>query len=306
VKNVIAVTGASSGFGALAARALARAGHTVYASMRETKGRNADQVKEVEKYAADPGVDLRVVELDVSSQKSCDTGIQEIISKNGSLDVVVHNAGHMVFGPAEAFTPEQLGELYDNNVLSTQRVNRAALPQLRKQGQGLVVWVSSSSSAGGTPPYLAPYFAAKAGMDALAVVYSRELARWGIETSIIVPGAFTGGTNHFAHAGSPADKARAAEYEAGPYAGFGEQVLKGFAAIVPADADVSAVAEAIVKVVDAPFGKRPFRVHIDPTQDGAEVVNGVLDRVRAEMLRRIGLADLLTPRPRVSQSQSAG
>jgi len=306
VKNVIAVTGASSGFGALAARALARAGHTVYASMRETKGRNADQVKEVEKYAADHGVDLRVVELDVSSQKSCDTGIQEIISKNGNLDVVVHNAGHMVFGPAEAFTPEQLGELYDINVLSTQRVNRAALPQLRKQGQGLVVWVSSSSSAGGTPPYLAPYFAAKAGMDALAVVYSRELARWGIETSIIVPGAFTGGTNHFAHAGSPADKARAAEYEAGPYAGFGEQVLKGFAAIVPADADVSAVAEAIVKVVDAPFGKRPFRVHIDPTQDGAEVVNGVLDRVRAEMLRRIGLADLLTPRPRVSQSQSAG
>jgi len=306
VKNVIAVTGASSGFGALAARALARAGHTVYASMRETKGRNADQVKEVEKYAADHGVDLRVVELDVSSQKSCDTGIQEIISKSGSLDVVVHNAGHMVFGPAEAFTPEQLGELYDINVLSTQRVNRAALPQLRKQGQGLVVWVSSSSSAGGTPPYLAPYFAAKAGMDALAVVYSRELARWGIETSIIVPGAFTGGTNHFAHAGSPADKARAAEYEAGPYAGFGEQVLKGFAAIVPADADVSAVAEAIVKVVDAPFGKRPFRVHIDPTQDGAEVVNGVLDRVRAEMLRRIGLADLLTPRPRVSQSQSAG
>jgi NAD(P)-dependent dehydrogenase (short-subunit alcohol dehydrogenase family) len=306
VKNVIAVTGASSGFGALAARALARAGHTVYASMRETKGRNADQVKEVEKYAADHGVDLRVVELDVSSQKSCDTGIQEIISKNGSLDVVVHNAGHMVFGPAEAFTPEQLGDLYDTNVLSTQRVNRAALPQLRKQGQGLVVWVSSSSSAGGTPPYLAPYFAAKAGMDALAVVYSRELARWGIETSIIVPGAFTGGTNHFAHAGSPADKARAAEYEAGPYAGFGEQVLKGFAAIVPADADVSAVAEAIVKVVDAPFGKRPFRVHIDPTQDGAEVVNGVLDRVRAEMLRRIGLADLLTPRPRVSQSQSAG
>jgi NAD(P)-dependent dehydrogenase (short-subunit alcohol dehydrogenase family) len=108
--------------------------------------------------------------------------------------------------------PEQLAELYDVNVLSTQRVNRAALPQLRKQRNGLVVWVSSSSCAGGTPPYLAPYFAAKAGMDALAVVYARELTRWGIETSIIVPGAFTGGTNHFAPAGSPADKARVAEY----------------------------------------------------------------------------------------------
>jgi NAD(P)-dependent dehydrogenase (short-subunit alcohol dehydrogenase family) len=50
-----------------------------------------------------------------------------------------------------------------------QRMNRAALPQLRRQGHGLVIWVSRSSSAGGTPPYLAPSFAAKAAMDALAV-----------------------------------------------------------------------------------------------------------------------------------------
>ena len=306
MKSIIVITGASSGFGALAARALARAGQTVYASMRETEGRNAPQVKEVERYAADHGVDLRSIELDVSSQESCNAAIQEIVAKNARLDVVIHNAGHMVFGPAEAFTPEQLAELYDVNVLSTQRVNRAALPQLRKQRRGLVVWVSSSSSAGGTPPYLAPYFAAKAGMDALAVIYARELTRWGIETSIIVPGAFTGGTNHFAHAGVPADKARAAEYEAGPYAGFADQVLKGFSSIVPADADVSAVADAIVEVVDAPFGKRPFRVHIDPTQDGAEVVNAVSDRVRAELLRRIGLGDLLTPRDVAVQSHSAG
>jgi NAD(P)-dependent dehydrogenase (short-subunit alcohol dehydrogenase family) len=296
MKYVVVVTGASSGFGALAARALARAGHTVYASMRETKGRNLPAVRELERYAQDQGVDLRAIELDIGSDKSCETAVQEIVARNGRLDVVVHNAGHMVFGPAEAFMPEQLAELYDINVLGTQRVNRAALPQLRKQGRGLLVWVSSSSSAGGTPPYLAPYFAAKAGMDALAVVYARELARWGVETSIIVPGAFTGGTNHFAHAGSPLYKARVAEYEAGPYKGFGDQVLKGFASIVPPDADVAAVADAIVKVVDSPFGKRPFRIHIDPTQDGAEVVNMVCDRVRAEMLRRIGLSDVLTPR----------
>jgi NAD(P)-dependent dehydrogenase (short-subunit alcohol dehydrogenase family) len=62
----------------------------------------------------------------------------------------------MSFGPAEAFTPEQYSQLFDVNVLSTQRVNRAALPVLRKQGRGLVVWVSSSSTRGGTPPFLAP------------------------------------------------------------------------------------------------------------------------------------------------------
>jgi hypothetical protein len=63
----------------------------------------------------------------------------------------------------------------------------------------------------------------------------------------------------------------------------------------PADADPSTVAGAIVKVVNAPFGKRPFRVHIDPAQDGAEIVNAVADRVRAELLRRIGLEDVLHP-----------
>jgi hypothetical protein len=82
-------------------------------------------------------------------------------------------------------------------------------------------------------------------------------------------------------------------------------VRKGFAAIVPPDADVSGVTDAIVKVVDAPFGKRPFRVHIDPTQDGAEVVNAVSDRVCAELLRRISLGDLLVPQDLAPQSHRA-
>jgi NAD(P)-dependent dehydrogenase (short-subunit alcohol dehydrogenase family) len=295
MSQVILITGASSGFGALAARALAQAGHVVYASMRETTGRNAPQVEAVKAYSAEHKVDLRTVELDVASQASADAAIASIVAESGRLDVVIHNAGHMTFGPAEAFTSEQFAQLYDINVLSTQRVNRAALPQLRKQGKALMLWVSSSSTRGGTPPYLAPYFAAKAAMDSLAVSYAGELARWGIETSIIVPGAFTKGTNHFAHAGSPADKAREAEYQAGPTGTIPDVALKGLAALEPADADAGAVAEAIVKVVDAPFGKRPFRVHIDPSQDGAEIVNGVADRVRAELLRRIGLEDVLKP-----------
>ncbi|WP_250626305.1 SDR family oxidoreductase [Pinirhizobacter soli] len=296
MKNVIVITGASSGFGALTARALADAGHTVYAGMRETVGRNAPQVKAAADYARDHGVDLRSVELDVASDASVDQGIASIIAEHGHLDVIVHNAGHMSFGPAEAFTPEQYAELFDVNVLSTQRVNRAALPQLRKQGKGLVVWVSSSSTRGGTPPYLAPYFAAKAAMDSVAVSYASELTRWGIETSIIVPGAFTKGTNHFAHSGKPADQARVAEYDSGPYAGVSEQALKGLASLEPADADAASVATEIVRVVGLPFGKRPFRTHIDPSQDGAEVVNGVADRVRAELFWRIGLQDLLSPR----------
>ena len=300
-REIVLITSASSGFGALTARALAQAGHTVYASMLDIHGRNAAQVDAVQKFAAEHKVDLRTVELDVTSQPSADAALQTILDAEGHLDVLIHNAGHMVFGPTETFTPEQFAHLYDVNVLGTQRVNRAALPPLRAQGRGLLVWVSSTSTRGGTPPYLAPYFAAKAAMDSLAVSYAAELTRWGIETSIVVPGAFTRGTDHFANAGKPDDQERLAEWqgESSPYGGsFDEDLLKNLTATVPPDADVATVAQAIIEVVNAPSGQRPFRVHVDPAQDGAEIVAVVADRIRAEFLRRIGLADLLSTKPR--------
>ncbi|WP_299864868.1 SDR family oxidoreductase [uncultured Hoeflea sp.] len=294
-KQVIVVTGASSGFGGMTAYALADAGHTVYASMRGISGHNADKAKAAKDYASKHDFDLRVVEIDVVKDASVAAGIDQIFDEAGRLDVIVHNAGHMSFGPAEAFTPEQMAQLYNINVLSTQRVMRSALPRMRAQGQGLVVWVSSSSARGGTPPFLSPYFAAKAGMDSLAVSYASELARWGIETSIMVPGAFTAGTNHFAHAGQPDDQPVADAYLTGPYADVPAKALDGLKSLEPADADPSAVARGIVDIVNTPFGRRPFRVHVDPSQDGSEVVSGVADRVRAEMFRRIGLEDLLSP-----------
>lgn len=266
--------------------------------MRGTAARNAPQVAAAARFAREHRADLRTVELDVQSERSVQAGIAQVIAEAGRVDVIVHNAGHMSYGPAEAFTPEQFAQLYDINVLSAQRVNRAALPQLRKQGQGLVVWVSSSSVRGGTPPFLAPYFAAKAAMDSLAVSYAAELARWGVETSIVMPGAFTKGTNHFAHSGKPDDAARSAEYDSGPYAGLSERSLKALASLEPADADAASVADGILQIVDTEFGKRPFRMHIDPSHDGCEEVSDVGDRIRSQFLHRIGLQDLLSPRQR--------
>lgn len=147
MKKVIVITGASSGFGRLSAEALARAGHVVYASMRATTGRNADTVRSMADFAERNRLDLRTVELDVQSQQSVDAGIARVMAETGRIDVLVHNAGHMAFGPAEAFTPEQYAELYDINVLSTQRVNRAVLPHMRERKQGLLVWVSSSTGS---------------------------------------------------------------------------------------------------------------------------------------------------------------
>ncbi|OON39082.1 oxidoreductase [Izhakiella australiensis] len=292
----ILITGASSGFGAMTAEALARSGHQVFATMRSVSGHGGVPAQKVATLAAE-GLAIEAIELDVTRESSVDAAVKQIIAHAGGIDVLIHNAGHMVFGPAEAFTPEQLAQLYDVNVLGTQRVNRAVLPGMRAAGDGLVIWVGSTSTRGGTPPFLSPYFAAKAAMDALAQSYALELSRFGIETSIVVPGAFTGGTEHFANAGQPADSDRADLWWQGPYAGVDQQALKGLAALEPADADPASIASEIVRIVALPKGQRPFRSHLDPSQDGAEIVNAVADRVRAQLLERIGLANLLHVQP---------
>jgi NAD(P)-dependent dehydrogenase (short-subunit alcohol dehydrogenase family) len=291
--QVVVVTGASSGFGRLTAESLARAGHTVVAGMRATTTRNAEGAEALRALADREGLAIEPVELDVQSQGSVDAAIDAVLGAHGRIDAVVQNAGHMVLGPAEAFTPEQLAELYDVNVVGTQRVNRAVLPHMRGRRSGLLVWVGSSSTRGGHPPFLAPYFAAKAGMDALAESYAAELIRFGIDTTIVVPGAFTSGTNHFAHAGGPADGERDAAYDP-EYGATRTDLLERLAAIVPPDADVQSVADEIGRVVDLPVGTRPFRTHVDPSRDGSEVVSAVADRIRAEFFHRVGIADLLS------------
>ncbi|ACU37217.1 SDR family oxidoreductase [Actinosynnema pretiosum subsp. pretiosum] len=290
--EVVLITGASSGFGRLTALALARAGHTVVAGMRATADRNAPAVAELADLARAERLALSAVDLDVRSQESADRAVAETARRHGRLDVVVHNAGHMVEGPAEAFTPEQLADLYDVNTVGAHRVNRAALPLLREQGSGLLVWVGSSSTRGGHPPFLAPYFAAKAGMDALAESCAAELIRFGVGTTIVVPGAFTSGTNHFANAGRPADPDRAAAYDH-HYGELRATIGDRLSALVPQDADARDVADEITRVVGLPADQRPFRVHVDPSRDGSEVVSAVADRVRVEFYRRVGIEDLL-------------
>ncbi|GAB2627553.1 short-chain dehydrogenase/reductase [Paractinoplanes abujensis] len=294
MSKTIIVTGASSGFGAMIARALADEGHIVYAGMRHTAGRNAQAVDDLAAYAKEHGVRAEAVELDVTDQASVDAAAAHIIGEHGRIDVVVHNAGHMTLGPVEAFTVEQIASIYDTNVLSTQRVNRAFLPHMRRQRDGQLIWIGSTSARGGTPPWLGPYFAAKAAEDSLAVSIAAEVSRFGIDSTIVVPGSFTTGTNHYAHAGHPDDEATAKEYDE-LYGTTMDDLLAKQAELSPADADPEEVGRQVAGLVSLPKGQRPFRVYVDPAQDGAEEVFRVGDRVRREFYRAVGYEDLLHP-----------
>jgi NAD(P)-dependent dehydrogenase (short-subunit alcohol dehydrogenase family) len=94
--KVILVTGASSGFGALTVRTLADAGHDVFAGMRDIAGRNAESAAAAAQYADEHGVVLRAVEMDVSDQDSIDHAVAAVLGSAGRIDVLIHNAGHMV------------------------------------------------------------------------------------------------------------------------------------------------------------------------------------------------------------------
>jgi NAD(P)-dependent dehydrogenase (short-subunit alcohol dehydrogenase family) len=114
-------------------------------------------------------------------------------------------------GAGEAFRPEQLTRILETNAVSWLRLDRAVLPVMRRQRAGTLVYVSSAT-AHLTEPCTAPYIASKAAGAALADVMGLEVSRFGIDTVILVPGAFTRGTEHFADANGPSDTDVAAAY----------------------------------------------------------------------------------------------
>ncbi|MGF7137022.1 NAD(P)-dependent dehydrogenase (short-subunit alcohol dehydrogenase family) [Paraburkholderia sp. EB58] len=292
MKSVILLTGAGTGIGKLSAQALAEAGHIVYATMRDVKGRNKARADALRTLAEQKGIQLHPLELDILSQESADAAAATIVREQGRIDVVMQNAGHLVVGPSEAFTPEEMMKVFDTNLFGAQRVNRAVLPYMRSQQSGLVLWISSTTTKGGFPPFMGPYGAAKAALDSLAVTLSYELARFGVETSIVVPGAFTSGTDHFPSAGKPADVATTTQYSR--YDGVMDQTGARLTELTPPGADPQAVADEVVRIVGLEQGSRPMRSVIDFVGDGAKEVLEVSERVRIEFAKRIGMGDLLT------------
>ncbi len=288
----VLVTGAGTGIGALASLSLAGAGHTVYASMREPAGRNGDKAQHLKDRASGVPGALSVIELDVQSEDSANNAVSQVVSEAGGLDVVVHNAAHLLVGPTEAFTPEEVLHAFDVNAVGALRVNRAVLPVMRRQESGLLLWVGSGTTRV-IPPFLGPYTAAKAAFDAFAESVAWDVAVYGIETAIVMPGVFTQGTAHFANAGFPADQARVDAYDriAPSIASMGADTERLFDGKPTADPQI--VADEIVKVIGLPAGTRPRRTVADGSDFGAEIVNGAAEELRLRLARRMGITHLL-------------
>ncbi len=294
--SVVLITGAATGIGNLTARALAADGHTVYASVRDLPGENAAHARELLDYGKRDGFDLRVVELDVQSQDSADRAVKSILDATGQLDVVVHNAGHLYLGFVEAFTAEELANVFDVNTIGLQRVNRAVLPHMRGRRSGTLIYVGSTTTVS-VPPFLGPYVASKFAFDALAHTTAYEVSQFGIETTIVMPGAFTQGTEHFPNATPAGDHVTARAYaELDPMVAHNEQATSG---LFPAgvDANPVAVADEIARILALPAGAKPFRTVVDFTDSGVEEVNSVARKHQEDFLLRLGFCELLELKP---------
>jgi NAD(P)-dependent dehydrogenase (short-subunit alcohol dehydrogenase family) len=294
--STILITGASSGIGNAIARATAAAGHTVYASMRDVAGRNAAAAHDLADFAAERGLTVHPVELDVSDQASADAAVAAILDAEDRLDVVVHNAGHLARGFAEAFTAEQLALIYDINVFGQHRVNRACLPAMRAAGQGYLVYIGSTTTPV-PPPFMAPYATSKAAGDLLAETTAYEISQLGIETTIVMPGALREGTNHSLHATAPETDLSDAYAALAPMM---RSVGRYIAASTRPGASTADVGAEVVRLLDLPFGTRPRRVLVDFQDSGLERITDRVAEVTESVLAAMGVEQMLHVAPHPS------
>ena len=280
--KVILITGTSSGFGRGTAQALARDGHVAFASMRDITGRNKKSADELKSKG------LKVVELDVTNDLSVEKGVGEVLSQAKRIDVVINNAGIASAGVSEAFTPDQVRDLCEVTVFGIQRVLRAVLPTLRKQGDGLVINVGSILGRV-TFPFFGLYGASKYAVEALSDSYRYELSQLGVDVVLVQPSAYP--TNMYGSAQQPADATRAKTY--GDIGAFPEKlfatftnIFKGKTAPNPQD-----VPEAIAKIVKQEKGSRPARVVVGAAY-GSDVVNQQTEPVQAKVIEGLGLGQL--------------
>lgn len=291
-RKIILITGASTGFGNITAKLLATNGHTVYATMRDVNGKNKIHKDALLDWAKSQQANLRVVELDVTLDKSVEDAKTIILSEtNGSIDVIINNAGIYGGGIQEAFTVNDYKALFEVNVFGTVRVNNAFLPTLRKQGSGLIIQISSVLGRI-VIPFGGVYDATKWTVEALGENLAYELKPLGIDVAIVQPGAFP--TELFQKFYFPSNPEVANEYgKSAELYNTSSQTIMAMMANPNIPNKPEQVAEAIVKLVAMPNGTRPLRTVVDKMTGGVtEIINDTAKQVQAGVLQNFGLSEL--------------
>ena len=270
---------------------MARRGHHVFASMRGIDGKNAEAAETMRRWAATENAHLEVVELDITDQATIDKAIQHVLASAGRIDVVVNNAASATAGLLEAFSLDEVRASFETVAFGALRVDKAVLPTMRQQHSGLLIHVSST---GGRiiVPFVSPYSAGKAALEAFAEEFSFELAPFGIESIILEAGGYlTEGLASGSAIAFPADQEIPTQY--GEMATKPQEMFDGFGEAFsgPDAPDPQEVAEAIANLVDLPAGQRPLRTVVGTlVTAGVRELNEQYDKSRHQLLNSLGMA----------------
>jgi len=283
-KQVVLITGSSTGFGRLIAETLARKGYQVFATMRDAKGRNAAAVGELADLAHRESLSLQVLELDVTDDLSAEAAVSKILLQCGRLDVLVNNAGFGIMDLCETVTMAQAQRQFDTNFFGVLRMNRAVLPAMKRQGSGLLLHVSSGAGRLAIPG-MGLYCASKFAMEALAEVYRYELAAQGIDSVVIEPGAYA--TPIMTRLETGEDSSRKTGY--GEMAEVPERIKQR---IARSRANPQEIADLVLQIIEMPAGQRLMRYRVGPGGPGVHRINALTDEVQVELLEAFGVTEL--------------
>jgi NAD(P)-dependent dehydrogenase (short-subunit alcohol dehydrogenase family) len=282
--QVVLITGASSGFGRLVAETLARQHYRVFATMRDRNGRNAAVASELAGLAQRESLSLHALELDVTDEVSVERAAGEVLAKCGRIDILINNAGYGIMDLSETVTLAQAQRQFDVNFFGVVRMNRAVLPAMKRQGNGLLLYVSSGGGRLAFPG-MGMYCASKFAMEALAEVYRYELAALGIDTVILEPGA---------HRTPIADKLEPGD-DPERKKGYGD-MAKVPGAILQrirnSRSNPQEFADKVLQIIETPPGQRQLRYRIGPGGQGVERINALTNEVQAELLETLGITEL--------------
>ena len=261
---VVLITGCSSGIGPRTALAFARRGDRVCATMRR-----AERGRQLVDLAAAEGLDIRVLELDVTDDVSVQQAVEEVLAAEGSIDVVINNAGLGHVGSVELLSDEAMRETFETNVFGPVRVLKAALPAMRAAGSGVVVNVSSTAGRVAAFASFWSYMASKHSLSVLSDSLAMELEPFGIRVLSIEPGFVR----------TPIIEKASRPDGTSPYSAFDEAAFAFLASGVAGGADPDTLAQAIVDAVDHDDG----RVHVLVGDDAHMFVDQYMSSTDAEM-----------------------
>ncbi len=280
MKNVV-ITGSSSGFGYLSVLTLARKGYKVWATMRNVYGKNAPKKAELLDIAQQENLDISVIEMDVNLDDSVNNAIKEVLATDGKVDHLVNNAGYMFVGITEAYSVEQAKAQFETNFFGILRTTKAVAPHMRKQGEGLIINVTSLAGRLSFP-YFGIYCASKYAVEAYSQSLRYELAPFGVEVCVVEPGPFS--TNLLFTGPKEADQDVVENY--GEFRDIPHTMLKNFEGFFETDEAPSPqlVPDAILELIESNKGERIERV-VSGVDYGVRELNAKVAPIQESLMR---------------------